>query len=94
MRAAPQGSGDDGQEAPQSFKYEKEWALLPSWAKISIGVASMVPHPNNTAAQLLHCADQALYQAKQAGRARFVVANSMLDRPSATATSQPDYNAV
>jgi diguanylate cyclase (GGDEF)-like protein/PAS domain S-box-containing protein len=61
---------------------------------ISIGVASMVPHSNNSAEQLLHCADQALYQAKQAGRARFMVANTVTDRPSATTASQANDTAA
>jgi diguanylate cyclase (GGDEF)-like protein/PAS domain S-box-containing protein len=61
---------------------------------ISVGVASMVPHSNNSPEQLLHCADQALYQAKQTGRARFVVANTTSDRPSATAASQANDDAA
>ena len=37
---------------------------------ISIGVASLVPAPEHTAADLIACADKALYAAKAAGRNR------------------------
>ncbi|KQP18119.1 hypothetical protein ASF43_09760 [Pseudorhodoferax sp. Leaf267] len=41
---------------------------------VSIGVASRVPHPEGMPEELVHAADAALYQAKQAGRARVAVA--------------------
>ena len=53
-----------------------------SWpVTISMGVAALVPQRHQTAADLLRTADQALYQAKRAGRNRIVAADH---RPEGT----------
>jgi two-component system, cell cycle response regulator len=45
---------------------------------VSFGIASTVPTPNQAPQSLLHRADQALYQAKAAGRDRWVVDSACL----------------
>jgi len=44
------------------------------WVSVSIGVSSVRPSPDDSLERLVRSADAALYQAKQAGRARFEVA--------------------
>lgn len=44
------------------------------YVSISLGVASVVPHPQGSAATLIAIADQALYRAKAEGRDRAIVA--------------------
>ena len=51
--------------------------------KISLGVASAVPTPEATADDLVRNADQALYRAKTAGRARAVLHDDLEQRSPA-----------
>ncbi|MGC3986201.1 MAG: diguanylate cyclase [Pseudorhodoferax sp.] len=57
---------------------------LSPWISISIGVASLVPHPGHVQEQLVMAADAALYRAKQQGRARYGLATEedALKRPT------------
>lgn len=45
-----------------------------AWVSVSIGVSSVRPSPEDSLERLVRSADAALYEAKQAGRARFAVA--------------------
>lgn len=48
-------------------------SIVSQWLTLSLGIACTLPSPTTPASNLIHAADQALYQAKQQGRARYCV---------------------
>jgi diguanylate cyclase (GGDEF)-like protein len=69
-------------QAAESLRIQIEQLHIPhalspvnSHVTISLGVAAMVPDRDDAPEQLIHAADAALYQAKQSGRNRAVVAD-------------------
>jgi diguanylate cyclase (GGDEF)-like protein len=59
------------------------------WLTISIGVASLVPRVGTLADALVELADGALYQAKRAGRARYVCAEEAEASAVTTLDAEP-----
>ncbi|MBW4687739.1 MAG: PleD family two-component system response regulator [Komarekiella atlantica HA4396-MV6] len=59
-------------------------SLLCSYITLSAGSVTVVPQPNSDFQQIIATADRALYQAKAAGRDRFI--HSSLDSPFANPT--------
>ena len=50
-------------------------SLVSGYVTLSLGVTSLIPHPQYTKKQLLVTADKALYQAKKQGRDRAILIN-------------------
>ncbi len=57
-------------EAIQQLDIEHADSSVASMVTISLGAATLIPDSNNTPAQLIELADQALYQSKKTGRNR------------------------
>ncbi|MDX1756157.1 MAG: diguanylate cyclase [Marinobacter sp.] len=69
----PSGAGDVAQRiltSVDNLRIRHESSPICDWVTVSIGVATMIPSPHSTPQQLLKAADDALYQAKSAGRQR------------------------
>jgi diguanylate cyclase (GGDEF)-like protein len=66
----------------ENLNIEHSRAPLHKRVTLSLGVASLIPERQHTPSVLIECADQALYQAKRAGRNRVeVYRNRHLDEP-------------
>lgn len=62
-------------EAIEALAIPHRASLVADWVTVSVGAATLVPAPEMHSAQLLACADEALYAAKAAGRNCIVVAD-------------------
>ena len=61
------------QTSLHELKMPHETSQVSPFVTLSIGIATMIPSPNNHCEQLIKRADAALYQAKKQGRSRYVV---------------------
>ncbi len=69
--------GETLRKAVEALHLEHSGSARSPWVTVSIGGASTVPSPHQSFLPFVEAADRALYQAKRAGRNRFVICQSL-----------------